>query len=348
MIRWKLAVTCGAKASLPLPDINEIMKEATYGDDFKFKPTFANASYHSCQLYIWRPIRLLRMCHLKTVDKCPVSWHNETVREQCEAYTSLVFRLKKQPFRNPHCATCNRVPDHLTKCEKDYMEIETGPSELFDFSDKSSDDVGRTILCPNENEAYDLTAKECRSFSLEIAGQNATYKSDNCSGNTSSSDFSECLFFVFKGEEYSLSDNCTVEVFPHNKVYGVGKFRITEDDKLELCAEYLKAGEKFDGLLKYLTYLGLAVSVCFLFLHLVVFAKNHSLANLSEKSLASLCTALLLAHGTSIIGRLLNFGSKLFQFHSISTKKTAATLLHTYRVEVGYNVMKRTEYFASL
>lgn len=326
-IRWKLAVTCGANFSLPLPDINEIMKEATYGDDFMFKPTFSNASYHICQLYVWRPIRLLRRCHLKTVVTCPPSWENETVREQCEVYTSLVFRLKKNPFRNPHCATCNGVRDRLTKCEKEDMEIETGSPELFDFSDKSSDDVGRTILCPNENESYDFTAKECRRFSLEIEERNVAYKSNNCSGNFSS-DLNKCLFFIFKREEYSLIDSCTVEVFPHNKLYSEGKFRIAEDDKLELCVEYLKAGEKFDGLIKYLTYLGLGVSVVFLFIHLVVFATNPALRNISDKSLASLCTALLLAYGASIVGWLLNVGSKLLQFNSISTKHSAAVLLH--------------------
>ena len=319
-IKWKLAVTCGENVSLPLPDINEIMKEATYGNDFMFKPSFANASYHTCELYVWRPIRLLRRCHLKNVDTCPLSWHNETVREQCEAYTSLVFRMKNKPFRNPHCATCNSVPDRLTKCEKEGMEIETGLTELFDFSDKSSDEVGRTILCPNENEAYDLIGKECRSFSLDIAVQNGAYKSDSCSRNFFSSDFNKCSIFIFKREEYKLNGNCAVEVFPHNKVYGEGKFRIRDDYDLELCAEYLKTGEKFDGLIKYLMYLGLGVSVCFLFLHLVVFVTNPALRNLSDKSLASLCTALLVAYGASIIGWLLDVGGKLFQFHSISTK----------------------------
>jgi hypothetical protein len=350
MIRWKLAVTCGPTFSLPLPDINEIMKETTYGDDFKFKPKFANASYHTCQLYVWRPIRLLRRCHLKTVVTCPVSWQNETVREQCEAYTSFVFKLKNIPYRNPHCATCNKVPDSKTECEKEDVEIETGLPELFDLSDKSSDEVGRTILCPNENEAYDLTAKECRLFSLEITGQIGAYKWDNCSGNTFLRDFNKCLVFIFKREEYEFNDNCTVKVFPHNKVYGEGRFRITEDDKLELCAEYLQTKEKFNDTIMYLTYLGLGISVVFLFLHLVVFATNPALRNLSDKSFASFCTALILAYGNSIIGLLLSVGSKLFQFNSNNTKKkkTAATVLHTYRVELGYNVMKKTEYFMSL
>jgi len=326
-IRWKLAVTCGENFSLPLPNINEIMKEATY-DDFMFKPKFANASYRTCHLFVWRPIRLLRRCHLKTVVTCPSSWHNETVREQCEAYTSLVFRRKSKPFRNPHCATCNSVPDRLMKCEKDDMEIETGFPEMFDFSDKSSDDVGLTILCPNENEAYDVTAKVCRPFSLE---KFVIQKSDNCSGNFSC-DFNECL--IFSREEYILNDNCTVEVIPHNTLYGKGKFRITEDYKLVLVAEYLKAGLKFDGPITYLTYIGLGVSVGFLFLHLVVFATNPALRNISDKILASLCTALLVAYGASIIGVLLNVGSKLCHFQSISTQILP---LHSYVVHTQWN-----------
>ena len=81
------------------------------------------------------------------------------------------------------------------------METETGSAKLFDFSDKSSDDVGRTVLCPNENEAYDLTAKVCRPFSLEITGRNGVYKPDNSSGKTFSCGFSKCLSFIFAREE---------------------------------------------------------------------------------------------------------------------------------------------------
>jgi hypothetical protein len=190
------------------------------------------------------------------------------------------------------------------------MEVETGFPEMFDFSDKSSNEVGRTILCPNDNEAYDMTAQECHLFTVEIEGQNGAYKSDNCSGSIFSCDFNKCLIFVFKREEYKLNGNCTVEVFPHNKVYGEGKFRVTEDDRLELCAEYKMTGQKFGGPLKYLTYLGHGVSIAFLLLHLAIFTTNPALRNLSDKSLASLCTALLLAYGASIIGQLLNVGSK--------------------------------------
>jgi hypothetical protein len=215
------------------------------------------------------------------------------------------------------------------KCEKEDMEVETGFPEMFDISDKSSDEVGRTVLCPNENEDYDLTAKECRRFSVEMEEQNSADKSDNCSGSIFLSDFNKCLNFVFTREEYKLNDNCTVEVFPHNKLYGEGEFKITENDSLKLCAEYLKTREKFDGPIKYLTYVGLGISVAFLLLHLAIFVTNPALRNLSDKSLASLCTVLLLAYGASIIGRLLNVGSKLFQFQSISTKKYGATPLHT-------------------
>lgn len=44
MIRWKLAVTCDEKLSLPVPDIDTVIKDATY-KDFKFIPKFANISY---------------------------------------------------------------------------------------------------------------------------------------------------------------------------------------------------------------------------------------------------------------------------------------------------------------
>jgi hypothetical protein len=231
------------------------------------------------------------------------------------------------------------------ECKKEDMEVETGFPEMFDFSDKSSDEVGRTVLCPKENEAYDMIAKECRLFSVEMPEQND--ESDNCSGSFFSSDFNKCIIFVFKPQEYKQSNNCKVEVFPHNKVYGEGNFRITKDGSLELCAEYLMTRQKFDGPIKYLMYLGLGVSVAFLLLHLAIFATNPALRNLSDKSLASLCTVLLLAYGASITGRLLTVGSKLFQFQLISTNKICRHTV-TYAVELGFNVMKRTEYFVSL
>jgi hypothetical protein len=171
-----------------------------------------------------------------------------------------------------------------------------------------------------------VTAKECRPFSLNIAGQNNARKIDNCSADFSYNP-NKCKIFIFKREEYRLNDNCTVEVFLHKKVYGEGKFRITEENYLELCADYLETREKFDGPITYLIYLGFGVSIGFLFLHLVVFATNPALRNLSDKSLAALCTAMLVAYGAYISGRLLSVGSKLFQSHSISTKNLP---LHFY------------------
>ena len=286
MIRWKLAVACDEKLSLPVPDIDTVIKDAIY-EDFKFKPKFANISYHTCKLCVWRPFSLLRRCHKKTVVTCPPSWQNETVREQCEAYTSLVFKLKHTPYRNPHCATCNNVSDKRMECEKEDIEPETFFPELFDVFDKSSTVVGQKPLCPN----------------------------------ISSCGINNCSFLIFKPEEYELNDNLTVTVFSHNKVYGNGEFRIRDDSRLELCTDYLIMEEKFNGFTRYLSFLGLGVSIVFLFLHLVAFATNPALRNLSDKSLASLCTALILAYGAFIIGQLLNDGGMLFQFHFIHTKK---------------------------
>jgi hypothetical protein len=130
-----------------------------------------------------------------------------------------------------------------------------------------------------------------------------------------------CSFLILKPEEYELNDNLTVTVFLHNKVYGNGEFRKRDDGHLELCTDYPIMEEKFNGFTRYLTFLGLGVSIGFLFLHLVAFATNPALRNLSDKSLASLCTALILAYGAFIIGQLLNAGGMLFQFHFINTKK---------------------------
>lgn len=310
MIRWKLAVTCDASLSLPVPNIDTVIKESTYGNDFKFKPKFANASYHSCKLYVWRPFKLLRRCYEGTVDSCPLSWRNDTVKNQCEAYTSLVFRLKYKPFRNPHCATCNNVPNKLIGCIKDGLVIETLFPILFDFSDSSSDVVGKTRICANHNEAYDPIAKKCRHIIWSIAGQEDHYKLVNCYGNISKCNIQNCSRFVLDSNEYSLNDNFTVTDLSSNKLYADGEFRIMDGGRVEVCAKYQIIEEKFNGVMKYMTFLGLGVSMGFLFLHLVAFVINPALRNLSGKSLASLCTALILAYGSFIIGQLLQVGGK--------------------------------------
>jgi len=210
------------------------------------------------------------------------------------------------------------------KCKKEGIEIETGTSKMFDFSDKSSDDVGRKLLCPNENETYDLTAKECRPFSLENF---VVQKSDNCSGNFSC-DFIECL--IFSREEYILNGNCTVEVIPYNKLYGEGKFRITEDGKWVLVAKF----SNFDFLIFSLLCIPTVASICYVFLHEDLFRLKIGLQNLSDMKEILFLTTLLVAIGASTIGWLLKVGSKLCHLHSISTQILP---LHSYVVHTQWN-----------
>lgn len=317
LIRWKLAVTCGGQLSLPVPDIYRVIKESTYGEDFKFKPRFANASYHTCKLYVWRPLNLLRRCHMGVVASCSPSWKNETVRTQCEAYTSLVFRLRNKPYRNPHCATCNGVSNKRMECEEEGLEVETTFPILFDFSDSSSDEVGKTRICPDQNEAYDPTVGKCRHIILSIAGQEGDYESDNYCGNISACKIKNCSRFVLEPEEYLLNDNFTVTDLLSNKLYTSGEFRVLGDRRVELCAQYQIMEEKFNVAITYITFLGLALSIVFLILHLMAFASNVVHRNLSGKNLASLCAALILAYGGFMIGQLLQVGGKtlLHMFH---------------------------------
>jgi uncharacterized membrane protein (DUF485 family) len=228
------------------------------------------------------------------------------------------------------------------------MELQGNFPLLFDFSDKRSNAVGQKSLCPNKNEVYDQIAKKCVHIDLLKAGQNGDYGLHNCYANISSGNINNSLPLVFKREEYVLNDdctvtvlndsytmmvrndNCTVTVLPHKKVYGNGEFRIKEDGSLELCAEYKTMEEKFNAFIRYLTFLGLGVSIGFLFLHLVAFAKNPALRNLSDKSLASLCTALILAYGAFIIGQLLKVGGKLLHTHFTDTKNLRGIFAYSY------------------
>lgn len=337
MIRWKLAVKCGKNFSLPVPDTDTVIKESTL-KDFKFKPKFANVSYHTCKLYVWRPWNLLRRCHEKTIVTCPASWQNETVRAQCEDYTSLVFKLGVKPYRNPHCATCNNIRKHKLQCEKEDLEIET-LGILFDYFDTSSDVVGQKRLCPNMNEAYDPIVKKCVNIYCSITGPNGDYGSESCYGNTSSYDIKNCTILTFEREEYMTNGTGTATLLSSNRVYVDEQFRIRDDGRLEVCVEFQSLVEKFSFSLKYVTFLGLGISMSCLVLHLVAFVANPALRNLSDKSLASLCTALFLAYGAFIIGQLLEAGSKLIQLHFINTKKRQSAAKIFYLILRAYHII---------
>jgi hypothetical protein len=195
-------------------------------------------------------------------------------------------------------------------CTKDGLEIETKFPILFDFSDSSSDVVGKTRICVNHNEAYDPIAKKCRHIIWSIAGQEDDNGLDNCSANISKCNIQNCSKFLLEPKEYLLNNNFTVTDLLSNKLHANGEFRIMDDGRAEVCARCQTTEEKFDDIMTYMTFLGLGVSIGFLFLHLVAFAINPTLRNLSGKCLASLCTALILAYGSFIIGQLVQVGGK--------------------------------------
>jgi hypothetical protein len=196
------------------------------------------------------------------------------------------------------------------ECVKGGLEVEFISPILFDFSDSSSDEVGKTRICRSQDEAYDPIAKKCRHIILSIAGQEGDYELDNCHGNISACKTLNCSRFVLAPKEYLLNDNFTVTDLLSNKLYTNGEFKIMDDGRIELCAQYQVMEEKFNSAIRYITLLGLGISTGFLILHLVAFATNAVHRNLSGKNLASLCTALILAYGTFIIGQLLQVGGK--------------------------------------
>jgi hypothetical protein len=196
------------------------------------------------------------------------------------------------------------------ECVKKELEIERTFPILFDFSDNSNDEVGKTRICPSLNEAYDPVAKICRHIILSIAEQEGDYMSDNCYGNISACKALNCSRFVLGPEEYLLNDNFTVTDLLSNKLYSSGEFTIKDNRRIEVCAQYQVTEEKFNSTIRYITILGLGISMGFLILHLLAFATNAVHRNLSGKNLASLCTALILAYGNFIVGQLLQVGGK--------------------------------------
>ncbi|XP_069690478.1 uncharacterized protein [Periplaneta americana] len=293
MVRWKLAVTCDVNLQLPVPHVDTILQQASIKME-RFVAKFPNASYRSCQLYVWRPNQLLRRCEPNVVQTCPSRWTNATVRAQCEAYTSIVYRRRSKPYRNPHCAICNKIPVKEIGCRGEELKPEEHFPIIFDFSDGTDNRVGHSRICPSEDEAYDPLAKKCRHILWVMAGQ------ENASN---------CSRFVLEPGEFSLNEDLSARDLLSGKVFPTGSFSVTDDGRLLVCAEYILVRDKFgDGVMRYVSLLGLGLSVVCLALHLGAFLVSPSLRNLSGKNLASFCAALLVAYITFIAAEFLEVG----------------------------------------
>ncbi|PSN47109.1 hypothetical protein C0J52_16006 [Blattella germanica] len=296
MVRWKLKVTCGGNLNVPLPHIDEVLMNATFNNvTGKIKPKFS-AEQHTCKLYLWRPRGLLRPCKKDLIDYCPRTYQNDTIRNLCEESTSIIYYKKARPYRNPYCAVCNKKLETSLYCHTETPVLEAFFPMLFDVSGEGN--VGK--ICPHEYEAYDPRAKKCRHVIWSMAG---------CIG--SHCDVLTCTKLVLDPDEFEINDDFTGVDKLTGKIYQMDGFTINKDGHVEVCVEYELTKEKFSDAMKFVTFFGLGVSVLGLILHLLAFAVNPVLRNLSGKNLASLCAALLLAYISFITGQFIEPGEYL-------------------------------------
>ena len=307
MIRWKLGVACAEEVKI-LPDIDSVLESSSLDSLGRIKPKF-NVTFQSCKLYVWKPTEYLRRCHRNVIQHCPNSYQNETVKTLCESYTSIVFHSKRKPYRNPHCAMCDkRLEKHLF-CENDNSIPEKDFPMLFDGGFGTGVGVGRTRICQNEGEAYDPLAKKCRNILRTIVNDERLLDVQNC-GEKNSCNLFNCTKFVLDRREYVVNDDFSATDLATGRSYSTGDYKINSEGHMEICAEYQVTRKKFGNAMRVVTFIGLGVSIIGLILHLLAFAVNPALRNLSGKNLASLCVALLLAYIAFIVGLLVDVGGK--------------------------------------
>lgn len=306
MIRWKLGVMCAEEVKT-IPDIDFVLETAVIDEKGYIKPKF-NVTFQSCKLFVRRPAEYLRRCHKNLKEHCLDSWKNETVRLLCESYTSIVFYSKSKPYRNPHCAICNKRQEKSLYCEKEDRVPESDFPMLFDggVSD-SGTGVGRTRICPNKDEAYDPLAKKCRNIIRSMVTGDRISDNQNCHGENTCQ-FYNCTKFVLGKDEYLINDDFSATDLATGKIYKTGEYEINAGGHMEICAEYEVTRQKFSSVMRIVTFIGLAVSIIGIILHLLAFAINSALRNLSGNNLASLCVALILAYVSFIVGLLVQVG----------------------------------------
>ncbi|GFR09291.1 g-protein coupled receptor Mth2 [Trichonephila clavata] len=116
-----------------------------------------------------------------------------------------------------------------------------------------------------------------------------------------------CFSFDLEPDEYVIFPNKTAFVPIYNKTYEE-YFYVLYGNYLRICAppevfndDKLDYSSTASLSLKYLTLVGLGVSIVFLFIHIVVFALVPGLKNLPGWNLASLCFALLCSYLAMVI-----------------------------------------------
>ena len=108
-----------------------------------------------------------------------------------------------------------------------------------------------------------------------------------------------CERFLLPTDEYTMSDNGTVEVEKYRRTYQPHEYEFREGGIL-VCV-FQPERDKFSRLMGWVTLAGLGLSCICLVLHLIAFLIVPDLRNLSGKNLASLCLVLLGAYSTFIL-----------------------------------------------
>ncbi|KAJ9583812.1 hypothetical protein L9F63_021844, partial [Diploptera punctata] len=189
---------------------------------------------------------------------------------------------------------------------------------LFDGGvSNSGTGVGRTRICPNEDEAYDPLAKKCRNILRSMIGDKLD-DNQNCHRENTCNLYN-CTKFVLEKEEYVINDDFSATDLATGRMYKSGEYEINTDDQMEMCAEYELTRNKFNTAMRIVTFVGIGVSILGLTLHLLAFLVNPALRNLSGKNLASLCVALLLAYISFIIGLLVEVGGMTCKVSAVLT-----------------------------
>ena len=146
----------------------------------------------------------------------------------------------------------------------------------------------------------------------DLALDNYTMASTNATSNSS---LDTCLKFRLEPHEYYIEDNDTMTVLisVYNMTLQPQEYRIDNDSRLVMCVPQFMPEfvPEFDHGIRYITIIGVSLSILFLVLHLSVFAMTPKLRNLSSMNLASLSVSLLVMYCSFFVGFYLSNSSML-------------------------------------
>lgn len=222
----------------------------------------------------------LRRC-VATVDDCAPGWKNDTVRNLCQRYISVVQGVKGRMYRNYHCALCNGESLKSLRCA---VARSNGQPEVARTGKMATDD-------------YCLTAKRCKggvclqtncvlpTCAVATSGNgsavaNVTRKGSHCP-----------VHFQEVRSDYWLCENGSIWVAECRCYFTVGDYHLVqdEDDNRMLLCTRVHEGHTA---LAYVTAVCLCISLMSIAVHFVAVAMVPILRNLPGNMLSSLCASL--------------------------------------------------------